>query len=699
MELQAFFRTACLACLPALLFSVIEKPPVEPDCATDVFVPAQPALWSSIGGQFIADEDDGEPYVGLQFTATPATLRFDRDASLRVPVRFACRNGETPAALEFEVRFSATLRGAAELNDVMLLGPHARMLRGAGVPAAGVWTPVRIAVPGDAGAFEALHFGVGAAWVRERPGEKVTMAVRRVALRRRAWLRAEATPVPAPRASWRDPGDPMRADARPVIRIAAGAPALLVADFPSRDGGRLDLALPTGTRAEVWAAEWMAVERKTGVVGWEAVRLVPHGEGRQAAQAFEGPRRFWIRLHADKPLGSSGLLTAAWNGDAVTAAVEVLPLAIPEGAFEAVMYYQMNESWSGFAKYADFYRNAPGHFAQLRALGFTGVHLAEEPHYSLHDGRLAADDTMPGRYWQRWPLSLGELLTAARAARLDGPLVWEGLRVFNRDDVWRQVADACAPGVTDSKPSRLVSLASAAMPAWRRRGVPAPWLSIADEPGVQSAEAVQEAGQNLRALKQAGYRTYLTTHARMFDSFHHLAPWLDLNVLHAEDVTAGSAAFVKKAGGALWLYNGGSFNVGAPEGDRFFAGLYGWLAGAEGVAQWIYTRPSELADPLDLRTRLQDDAQFYALPGRGAEPAATPALLAFSDGIVDRRVLDYARRSTRPAVKAALARLRARYALPDRPDELTPARLRAQADFTFRDTLLSAMSPTENPEP
>lgn len=692
MDFAAFARTACLACLPALLFTALEKPPVEPDCASDLRVPADPALWSTIGGEFFSGRDGGEPFVGLKFTAAGETLRFDRDASLRVPVRFACRPGESPAAIEFEVRFSTTLGAAAELNDVMLLGKPSRLLPGTGVPVAGEWVPVRIPVPADAWAFEALHFGVGAAWARERPGERVEMALRRVVLRRQRYLSVAPSPPPPPQASWRDPGDPQQADPRAVIRVATGAPALLVADFPSRQGGKLELELPAGTRAEVWSAEWLLVERKTGVAGREAIRLLPGGEARLDAQAAPEPRRFWIRLHARDAARARGIVRARWNGAAVTAAVEVLPAVIGEGAFRAVMYYQMNENWRGYPRYAEFYRNAAGHFAQLRALGFTGVHLAEEPLFSRRDGRLVADAGVPGRYWQRWPLPLGDLLTAARGAALDGPLVWEGLRIFNRDDVWRRVADACPPGEEPPRPRRLLELAGAALPAWRSRGAALPLLSVADEPGAQSEAAVREAEEGLKALRQAGYRTYLTTHARMYDSFHRLAPWLDVNALHAEDVTAQAAEVAVRYGGALWLYNGGSFNAGAPVGDRFFAGLYAWLARAGGVAQWIYTRPSELDDPLDLRTRLQDDAQFYALPGHGGEPAATPALLNLADGIVDRRVLEAAEKSNSPAVRAILAALRARYWLPAQPDELTPARLRRHADFGFRDQLLQALS-------
>lgn len=693
MELAAFARTACLACVPALLLTALETPPAAPDCAADLSVPADPALWSSIGGAFQAGDENGEPFVGLRFKAQPETLRFDRDASLRVPVAFACRPGETPAAVEFEVRFSATLRDAAELNDVMLLGRPSRMLRGAGVPAAGAWVPVRIPVPADGGAFHALHFGAGVAWARERPGETITMELRRVVLRRRHLVHAAASPEVPVRASWRDPGDPHRVDSRTTVRLAPGVPALGVADFPSRQGGKLELALPAGIRAEVWAAEWLPVEKKTGVTVWSALRLLPGGEARQPAQAHPGPRRFWFRFHAVAPARSRGVITARWNGAAVTAAVEVVPLLVPEGPFRAVMYYQMNENWRGYQRYAEFYRNAPAHFAQLHGLGFTGVHLAEEPLFARRNGRLTADDAVHGRYWQRWPLPLAEVLTAARSARLDGPLIWEGLRIFNRDDVWRQVAaDVCAPDEETSRPQRLLELAAAATAAWHRRGDGAPLLSIADEPGVHSETAVHEAEQGLRALRQAGYRTFLTTHARMHDSFHRLAPWLDVNALHAEDVTAQSAAVPKRFGGALWLYNGGSFNVGAPAGDRFFAGLYAWLAGAVGVAQWIYSRPSDLDDPLDLRTRLQDDAQFYALPGRAAEPAATPALLAMADGITDRRLLDYARQSTHPSVVKLLAGLRARYVFPNRPDELTPARLRARADFGFRESLLQALA-------
>ncbi len=652
-----------------------EEPPVA-DCAEDYRVPLEPALWSAQGGRIAFFDDEGG-YVRLGFDADARQIRFNRDAALRVRVSPFCRSGEHALALDAEIRFSHTLEEGAELNDIMLLGPESRYLAGTGVPVAREWRSIRIPLPRDAGDFHAIHFGMGAQWVREYEGERIDIDLRNVTLRRRRLLHplpSEST-TRAPR--WLAPEHiDVEDDGRLVV--AAGAPAFAVLELPGRVAGKVRVETPTGLTADVWLAEWRETEIKTGVTAERPIRLLPY----RGEKLTPSPRahRLWLRLHTASGRALEGAVKVRYPGGSVTRPVTAVDVKIPEGPTRFQMYYQMNENWTGYERHADFYADAGAHFRQLRDFGFTGIHIAEEPRLGISGGKVEVDLEGDGRYWQRWPNTLAEVLRAAEEAGLPDPPVWEGLRIFRRDDVWARLGNVCEPAVLPE--ARLRMLADAILPRWKKRTGIVPVLSVADEPGTRSADEVAAVARELKALRAGGYRTYLTTHARLHDSFHALGPLLDINVLHAEDVTAGASAWVRAQGGELWLYNGGSMNIGPPLTDRFFAGVYGWAAGAAGITQWVYTRPSNLADPLDLRTRLSDDAQFYALPGRGAEPAATPALMGLAAGISDRRVLDFAERRAagNPQLKRFLTGLRDKLVLPREPDEYAFYRLRKGFD-------------------
>jgi hypothetical protein len=687
-----------LLVLPALYFTMTSREPAANDCSRDLKVYTDEAhgdRWSSLGGKLSFHEEGQEPFIRLSFLADPDYLRFDRDASLRARVDFTCLPSERPMAFRFEMRFSHSLEGSAELNDLMLLGDQTRMLSGAGVPTANAWVPVRIPVPHDSPAFDALHFGVGSAWAREREGESITFDLRRVVIERRQWVSHLADPATPAAPQWKNSDNPARPAAGGPIVITEGAPLFTVIDFPAGAGGSMRVLPPPGVSVDTWVADWLPVEQKTGVVQGRAIRLLPYRPGSHLPQQGEHPRRFWLRISATGA-AQAGDVVLTYAGHRVTRPVEVLPVRIPRSQTRHLMYYQMNENWTGYAKYAGFYRNAPAHFEQLARLGFTGVHLAEEPKFQVADGRLTADFSQPGRYWQKWPLPLDTLVNAARTHGLQGPLVWEGLRIFARDDVWGSLQSPCncGGGAALDGQERLLTLAAAAASGWKKTAT-RPYLSVADEPGVHSEEEVMQTENRLRQLRSHGYRTFLTTHARMHDSFHRLAPYLDINALHAEDVTAAAWRVPKRYGGELWLYNGGSFNVTPPGHDRFFAGVYGWVARAQGIAQWIYTRPSQLVDPLDLRQRLSADAQFYALPGHGDQPAATPGLLGLAAGITDRAILDHAEAQAQahPELAQALAELRNKLKLPERHSEYTPAQIRQQANLPeIRENLLRLLA-------
>jgi hypothetical protein len=684
-------RYAFLAVAPLVLWAAVQPAPDPAHCDADTDIPAgeaHAALWSALGGR-LTFEREGGPFVRLTFRADPDYLRFDQDASLRVRVEPSCRAGDHLLALDFDMRFSHELQGEAELADVMLLGAKAWMLPGAGVPEKNRWVHVRMPLPPGAADFDAVHWGAGAAWARERPGEAITMDIRNVVVRRAVFSHAVVPGLPGPggAARRRDPDDPALPDPRPVVSVAAGAPAWAVVDFPGRTPGALHLA--AGALAvELWHAEWRDVETKPGVVGREAIRLLPYRGS--SLRAGDEPHRFWLRI-ASRPATPARVheVRLQLGPLSVTYAVDVFAGRVPAAAAAFVMYYQMNRSWPAWAAHARFFEDAPAHFSQLAALGFTGLHLAEDPVFDFDGKRVVANLESSARRWQNWPAPPAEVIDAARAAALTRPLVWEGLRIYGRDDVWAAIAHACDV-MPDAGDGRFALLAATAGPLWKERAGALPYFSIADEPGTESDAAVERVGRGLKSLHAAGFPTYLTTHARLYDSFHKLAPWLDVNALHAEDVTAGAAAFVRARGGRLWLYNGGSFNTAPPGHDRFFAGLYAWLAGADGVAQWIYSRPSELSDALDLRSRLRDDAQFYALPGEGDEPAATPGLLGLAAGITDRALLDAA--AGTPAGRAVLARLRAEFTLPSEPSEYTPSTLQRRVDMHgIRRQLLSAL--------
>jgi hypothetical protein len=692
-----FLHLSLLLSLGLLVAAHSKEPPVA-DCASDDSISTRGEdgdLWSALEGRISFEQEAGEPFVRLTFLADPKVLRFDRDASLRVRTSFACRPGERPLALEAEIRASATLTADNEFNDVILLGNTTRFLPGEGIRAPNVWQPIRILLPGDGEEFTVLHFGAGAGWAREHPGETIRLDLRRIRLLRGRPLVTGLNPADRGAARWAEPDDP-EADDPGVLLVAPGAPVFAVVDVPGAESGTLRWKVPPGIRATVWQADWRMTEQKRGVVTLQPIRLLPYTGAHLDAVAGH-PHRFWIRLAAVEPRSLEGEIRVSMGTASLRRPLRSLAVTIPRGESQFQMYYQINENWTGYAKYASFYRNVAGHFAQLADMGFTGVHLADEPRFADEGKGIAADFRTLGQYWQHWPLPLGEVLAAARSAEFRAPLAWEGLRIFTRDDVWTRVARKECP--CEAKPvpvetvmKRLPELARASVTGWKSAAGAEPLFSIADEPGVHSAEEVRQLIPWLKAMRQAGFRNYLTTHARMYDSFHALAPWLDANVLHAEDVTAGARAFVHANGGKLWLYNGGSMNAGPPRADRFFMGLYGWLAGADGVTQWIYTRPSDLPDPLDLRTRLQDDAQFYALPGVGSRPAATPGLLALAQGIADRRLLDFADASTRPAVKVILRELRSGYPLPQDFDEYAIARLRSKADLAaMRKRLLLAL--------
>jgi hypothetical protein len=646
-------------------------------------------LWSAQLGRVDLQDEDGQPYVRLTFQANPQKLRFDRDASLRVRTAFPCHSGEVPLALDAEVRFSQALRTSAELHDVMLLGERTLYLAGAGVAAADRWTRIRIPIPRDAPAFSAIHFGAGSSWAREYPGATITMDVRRVTLVRARPLHRRSVEE-AKDISWRDPDDPAHPDPRARLILAPGAPVYAVVDIPGGSAGKLKIHTPPEVRARVWVADWIDMEEKLGVIVKSPVRLLDYTGGE--VQGGNHPHRFWIRLQTDSDTGLHGEITMTWKGQSITRPVEVIPLRIPESDTAFQIYYQNNEGWMGYRKYADYYANAPGHFRQLRDLGFTGIHIANEPHIRLAGEAVETDFDRHGRYWQRWPQTLGAVLIAARDAGFRDPPVWEGLRVFRRDDVWRKLQSAC--GVELLPEARLTALAAAILPTWTKHYGAQPFLAVDDEPGVGGVAGVEELARELQRLRAAGYRTYLTTHSRQSDSFHRLAPLLDISALHAEDVTAGSAQSVERHGGQLWLYNGGSMNMDRPLADRFFYGLYGWRAGAKGLTQWAYTRPSSLEDPLDLRTRLQADAQFYALPGQGSEAAATPGLLGLAAGIVDRRILDLAESAVQenPEVAALLHKWKATLPLPQKPTEYTPYHLQEKIPLhAFREDILRAL--------
>ncbi len=690
-----------------LVVAVTARPAPAPSCAEDYPLPLAASaaddmarLWSAQGGHLDFAESEGEPTLRFQFRPEADTIRFDRDAAVRVRVDFHCPGEAGPLALEAEIRFSQTLGHHAELQDVMFLGAESVYLAGAAVPRAGRWTPVRIPLPRETGRFTAVHFGMGVGWVRERPGADATFELRRARLLRRRPLYVESATHATETLTWRDPDHPLQNDPRSLLPLARGAPAWAILALPPGPSQPVEFSLPSGVRADLWQAEWLPIERKLGVVEERPLRLLPLVRGRLAAD--RQTRLVWIRLRDDGAAPGLHTLRAHWQGRAARVDVQVFPLSIPEGSTHFQIYYQMNENWPGYVRYGAFYANAPAHFRQLRDFGFTGVHLSEEPRVRLAAQGVAVDLTAHGRYWQRWPHPLAEVLRAAGEAGFADPLIWEGLRIFRRDDVWNGVrlASGLLPAVPpsagiDSPPARLAALAASTAREWTRRTGRAPMLSVDDEPGVKSDAAVAETGRHLRALREAGYRTYLTTHARLHDSFHRLAPWLSVNVLHAEDVTAGAAQFAAAHGGELWLYNGGSMNIGPPVQDRFFYGLYGWRAGAAGLTQWIYARPSSLADPLEPATMLQDDAQFYALPGRDGMPAPTPGLVGLAAGIVDRRILDLAaaRRAEHPPVDAVLRKLADRLPLAPAPDEFALYRLQRAADLhAARADLLRALA-------
>lgn len=682
-KLPVFFF---LLLLPlTVMLVVFSDEPLTPDCAVDYAVPVSEdfaSLWTSQGGRISFHSESGSPFARLTFEASPDYLRFNRDAALRVRTDFACRPGERPLALDAEIRFSKALRESAELHDVMFLGTERNLyLSGAGVPRAGEWVPVRILLPSSAGEFTGIHFGAGSAWAREYEGEEIEFDLRNVVLRRMRPIytaASTATSVNEPR--WIDPERPDRADPREVLPVAPGAPVLALVDLPSHRRGRIQVEPPSGMRAEVWVAQWLPTERKIGVVQSTPMRLLPY-DGERLAAAPGHPHRVWIRLIADAPASARGVLKIRWQGEELRRPVQLFPVEIAEGGTSFQIYYQVNENWTGYDKYAPFYRNVEHHFRQLRDFGFTGVHLADEPNLRVSGGEVAVNFDVLGRYWQQWPSPLARLLQAAHAVDFPDPIIWEGLRDFRRDHKWARIVDE--DDREDLSDVRLVTLAQAVVPKWSERWLRPPVLSVGDEAGTQSEAEVQAVGREMRRLREAGYETYLTTHARLYDTFHRLAPELSINVLHAEDVTAGSRHVVARHAGRFWIYNGGSMNISAPISDRFFAGAYSWRAGADGVTQWVHTRPSQQADPLDLRTFLSDDAQFYVLPGRGDQGALTPGFMGFSAGIVDRHILDLATRKAREGdreLQRILQNLHDSMPLPHAPSEYTLHRLRRQSE-------------------